>query len=71
MRKEDWCGWSVKTREQAEPQETGRDPIMGHLAGYATRILNFILGIMGSFGGFSGDCSGEWKGCRKNGSGET
>ena len=33
--------------------------------------LDFILGITGSFGGFSGGCSGEWKGCGNNGSGET
>lgn len=31
-----------------EPQETGRRPIMGYLAGRVIRILEFILGIMGS-----------------------
>ena len=51
MRKEDWCGWSFKTREKAEPQETGRDPIMGHLAGHVYKDFGFDSVYKGKYGG--------------------
>jgi len=46
--KEGPCGWSLRMREQDEPQETGRGPGMEHQAGHARRIWDFILGEMGS-----------------------
>ena len=39
--KEGLCGWSIKMREWAEPQETGRVPVMGHLAGHAYKDFGF------------------------------
>lgn len=49
--KEGLCGWSIKMRERAEPQETGRVPVMGHLAGRAYKDFGFDCVYKGKYGG--------------------
>ena len=38
-------------RERAEPQETGRVPVMGHLAGRAYKDFGFDCVYKGKYGG--------------------
>ena len=49
--KEGLCGCSIKMREQAEPQKTGRVPVMGHLAGHVYKDFGFDSVYKGKYGG--------------------